>query len=201
MKNKFTSFAIICFFFLGNAVFEAQESVRILELKKKLSLTKSDREKAKIYVDLGNLYIDNKIVDSAITYSKLGLPFYERLNDTEQIGRTNLFIGGLFLEKMDFVNSERYLLEGEKYLNKTENYDKRAWAYFLLATINSVNKKNKAANDYCNQILNLYNQKKIKDKKVVLAAYQRLFQNNFLQDNVVDSYKSLNTYIEFTRSN
>ncbi|MCX8523191.1 tetratricopeptide repeat protein [Chryseobacterium formosus] len=201
MKNKFTSFAIICFFFLGNTVFEAQESVGILELKKKLSLTKSDREKAKIYVDLGNLYIDNKIVDSAITYSKLGLPFYERLNDTEQIGRTNLFIGGLFLEKMDFVNSERYLLEGEKYLNKTENYDKRAWAYFLLATINSVNKKNKAANDYCNQILNLYNQKKIKDKKVVLAAYQRLFQNNFLQDNVVDSYKSLNTYIEFTRGN
>ena len=201
MKNKTTSFIIICFLFYGNTVFKAQESVGILELKRKLSLAKSDREKAKIYVDLGNLYVENKIADSAIAYSKLGLPIYERLNDTEQIGRSNLFIGGLFLEKLDLVNSEKYLIEGEKYLNRTENYDKRAWAYFLLATVNSINKKNEVANDYCNQILNLNNQKKIKDKKVVLAAYQRLFQNNFLQDNAVDGYKSLNTYIEFTKSN
>ena len=201
MKNKTTSLIIICFLFYGNTVYKAQESVEILELKKKLSLAKSDKEKAKIYVDLGNTYADNKIGDSAIDYSKLSLPIYERLSDTEQIGRSNLFIGGLFLEKLDLVNSEKYLLEGEKYLNKTDNYDKRAWTYYLLATVNSVNKKNKVANDYCNQIFNLNNQKKIKDKKVVLAAYQRLFQNNFLQDNAVDGYKSLNTYIEFTRSN
>jgi adenylate cyclase len=201
LKNKTTSFIIICFLFYGNTVFKAQESEGILELKKKLSLAKSDIEKAKIYVNLGNTYADNKIGDSAIAYSKLSLSIYERLNDTEQIGRSNLFIGGLFLEKLDLVNSEKYLLEGEKYLNKTENYDKRALTYYLLATVNSVNKKNKVADDYCNQIFNLNNQKKIKDKKVVLAAYQRLFQNNFLQDNAVDGYKSLNTYIEFTRSN
>ncbi|WP_435525516.1 hypothetical protein [Chryseobacterium indoltheticum] len=80
-------------------------------------------------------------------------------------------------------------MEGERYLNKTENYDKRAWAYYLLATVNSVNKKNRIANDYCNQILDLYDQKKIKDKKVVLTAYQRLFQNNFLQENPVEAYR------------
>lgn len=201
MKNKTTSFIIICFLFYGNTAYKAQESKEILELKSKLALAKSDRDKAKIYVDLGNLYVDYKKADSAIAFSKLSLSIYERLNDTEQIGRSNLFIGGLLLEKLDLLNSERYLLESEKFLNKTENYDKRAWAYYLLATVNSVNKKNKVANDYCHQILNLHNQKKIKDKKVVLAAYQRLFQNNFLQDNAVDGYKSLNTYIEFTRSN
>ncbi|MCX8533994.1 adenylate/guanylate cyclase domain-containing protein [Chryseobacterium luquanense] len=201
MKNKFTSFAIVCFFFCGNNGFKAQDSREILDLKNKLLSAKSDREKAKFYDDLGNKYADSKIIDSALAYSKLGLPIYEKLNNTEQIGRSNIFIGGLLLQKMDFVNSERYLVEGERYLNKTENYDKRAWAYYLLATINSVNKKNKVANDYCNQILSLYHQKKIKDKKVVLTAYQRLFQNNFLQENPVEGYKSLNTYIEFTQNN
>lgn len=187
--------------FSGIFFSQAQDSKEVLDLKNKLLTTKSDREKAKLYDDLGNKYSDSKIIDSALTYSKLSLPIYEKLNNTEQIGRSNLFIGGLLLQKMDFVNSERYLVEGERYLNKTENYDKRAWAYYLLATVNSVNKKNKIANDYCNQILNLYNQKKIKDKKVVLTAYQRLFQNNFLQENPVESYKSLNTYIEFTKNN
>ncbi|KUJ53385.1 adenylate/guanylate cyclase domain-containing protein [Chryseobacterium sp. JAH] len=201
MKNKLTSIAIFCIFFSGNTVFKAQDSAGILELKSKLAFANSDRNKAKIYVDLGNLYLDNKKADSAIAYSKLSLPIYERLNDTEQIGRTNLFIGSLLVEKMDLVNSEKYLLEGEKYLNKTENFDKRALVYYLLATVNSVNKKNEVANNYCNQILNLYSQNKIKDKKVVLMAYQRLFQNNFLQESAVDAYKSLNTYIEFTKSN
>jgi len=201
LKNKFTSIFVICSLFSGIFFSQAQDSKEVLDLKNKLLTTKSDREKAKLYDDLGNKYSDSKIIDSALTYSKLSLPIYEKLNNTEQIGRSNLFIGGLLLQKMDFVNSERYLVEGERYLNKTENYDKRAWAYYLLATVNSVNKKNKIANDYCNQILNLYNQKKIKDKKVVLTAYQRLFQNNFLQENPVESYKSLNTYIEFTKNN
>lgn len=201
MKNKFSSILVICSLFSGIFFSQAQDSKEVLDLKNKLLTTKSDREKAKLYDDLGNKYSDSKIIDSALTYSKLSLPIYEKLNNTEQIGRSNLFIGGLLLQKMDFVNSERYLVEGERYLNKTENYDKRAWAYYLLATVNSVNKKNKIANDYCNQILNLYNQKKIKDKKVVLTAYQRLFQNNFLQENPVESYKSLNTYIEFTKNN
>ncbi|WP_159478742.1 adenylate/guanylate cyclase domain-containing protein [Chryseobacterium sp. 18068] len=201
MKNKFSSILVICSLFSGIFFSQAQDSKEVLDLKNKLLTTKSDREKAKLYDDLGNKYSDSKIIDSALTYSKLSLPIYEKLNNIEQIGRSNLFIGGLLLQKMDFVNSERYLVEGERYLNKTENYDKRAWAYYLLATVNSVNKKNKIANDYCNQILNLYNQKKIKDKKVVLTAYQRLFQNNFLQENPVESYKSLNTYIEFTKNN
>lgn len=201
LKNKFTTLAFISIFFLGNTIFKAQDSKEILELKSKLALVKTNKEKAKIYNDIGSLYADKKIDDSAIAYSKLSLPIYERLNDTEQIGRTNLFIGGLLLQKMDVVNSERYLIEGEQYLNKTDNYNKRAWTYYLLATVNSINKKNKVANDYCNQILSLYNHKKVKDKKVVLAAYQRLFQNNFLQENVVEGYKSLNTYIEFTKNN
>ena len=93
MKNKFTTLAFISIFFLGNTIFKAQDSKEILELKSKLALVKTHKEKAKIYNDIGSLYADKKIDDSAIAYSKLSLPIYERLNDTEQIGRTNLFIG------------------------------------------------------------------------------------------------------------
>lgn len=121
-------------------------------MKNKLALAKNDREKAGIYDDLGNKYINNKIVDSAIVYSKLGLPIYERLNEIEQVGKSNLFIGNLFLQKNDLISGEKYLIEAEKYLHKTENYEKRALLYFLLASVNSVNKKNKVANDYCNKI-------------------------------------------------
>lgn len=201
MKNKFTTLAIICFLFYGNTILRAQESKEILELKNKLALAKNDQEKAGIYDDLGNKYINHKIVDSAIVYSKLGLPIYVRLNEIEQVGKSNLFIGNLFLQKNDLISGEKYLIEAEKYLHKTENYEKRALLYFLLASVNSVNKKNKVANDYCNKILSLNKQKKLKDKKLVLLAYQRLFQNSFIQENPVEGYKSLNTYIDFTKSN
>jgi adenylate cyclase len=201
LKNRFTSILFLCSLFSGNAFLKAQDSREILELKSKLTVTKSEKDKAKIYEDLGKKYSEIKVVDSALVYSKLALPVYEKLNNSEKIGTSNLFIGGLLLQKNDFVNGEKYLIDAESCLNKTANYDQRAWSYYLLAAVNSVNKKNNIANDYCNQILTLYNQKKITDKKVVLAAYQRLYQNNFLNENSVDGYKSLNTYIEFTKNN
>ncbi|MBP7172586.1 MAG: hypothetical protein KBA33_00775, partial [Cloacibacterium sp.] len=196
-----TKFYLLLIFFGLFSFFSAQESKEIVELKEKLTWSKTDKEKAKILDDIGNYYAKNKKLDSAISYSKRSLPIYEKLNDVENIGKSNLFIGGLTLQSNDVVNGEKYLVVAEKYLNKTENYDKRAWLYYLLATVNSVNKKSSIANDYNNQILELYKQGKVKDKKVVLAAYQGLFRNNFIQENVVEGYKSLNTYIDFTKNN
>lgn len=160
MKNKLTSFAIICFLFYGNTVFKAQESVEINNLKSQLKLTKSEKERAKILDDLGNAYSTNKNIDSAISYSKLSLPIYLKNNNIEQIGRSNLFIGNLFLQKNDLINGEKYLLEAEKYLHKTENYEKRALLNFLMARLNAVNVKNDISADYYNEVLKYYRQGK-----------------------------------------
>jgi len=130
LKNKFTSFAIICFLFYGNAVFKAQESIEINNLKSQLKLTKSDKERAKILGDLGNVYSQNKNADSAISYSKLSLSIYLKNNNIEQIGRVNLFIGTLFLQKNDLVTGEKYLLEAEKYLHKTEITKRELFSIF-----------------------------------------------------------------------
>lgn len=116
-------------------------------------MTKSEKERAKILDDLGNAYSTNKNIDSAISYSKLSLPIYLKNNNIEQIGRSNLFIGNLFLQKNDLINGEKYLLEAEKYLHKTENYEKRALLNFLMARLNAVNVKNDISADYYNEVL------------------------------------------------
>jgi len=201
LKNKFTSFAIICFLFYGNAVFKAQESVEINNLKSQLKLTKSDKERAKIFGDLGNIYSQNKNVDSAISYSKLSLPIYLKNNNIEQIGRSNLFIGNLFLQKNDLVTGEKYLLEAEKYLHKTENYEKRALLNFLLARLNAVNKKSDIATKYYNEILKYNKEGRKIDKNLVMESYQGLFANNFIKQEYADSYTALYTYIDFVKKN
>lgn len=201
MKNKFTSFAIICFLFCGNAAFKAQESVEINNLKSQLKLTKSDKERAKIFGDLGNIYFQSKNADSAISYSKLSLSIYLKNNDTEQIGRVNLFIGTLFLQKNDLVTGEKYLLEAEKYLHKTENYEKRALLNFWMARLNAVNKKSDIATKYYNEILKYNKEGRKIDKNLVMESYQGLFANNFIKQEYADSYTALYTYIDFVKKN
>lgn len=197
ITNSIFLLTFLLFFSFANA----QESKEVLDLKEKLALTKTEKEKSKIMDDVANYYAKSNKIDSAIAYSKLSLPFYEKLNDTKQIGSSNLFIGTMFLQKNDLVNGEKYLNVAEKYLDKTQEYDKRTRLYYFLSTLNALNKKNDVANDYSNQILNLYRQRKLQDKKLVLAAYQTLFRNNFIQGNAVEGYKSLNTYIDFAKNN
>lgn len=201
MKKQYSLFFLIFLFSFGINFYHAQDSKEITSLKSKLNAAKIDIDRAKLSEEIANTYIDTKNIDSALVYGKISLSSYKKLNNIEQIGRSNLFIGNLLTQKMNIAESEKYLIEAEKYLNKTENYDKRALNYYLLASVNSMNKNSKVANEYCNLILNLDQQKKIKDKKLVLLAYQRLFQNNFAQENPVQGYKSLNTYIEFTKAN
>lgn len=197
MKNKFTSFTIICFLFYGNVLLKAQESKEILELKKKLSFSTPNNEKVKVYSDLANLYSDSKNIDSAIHYSQLSLPIYKKNNDTEQIGRANLFIANLFLQKNDLATGEKYLIESEKYLHKTENYEKRAMLNLLMARINTVYKKNDVSAKYFNEILKYYHDKRNFDKRFVMYSYQGLYINYFVQQDFVKGFASLKTYIDF----
>lgn len=199
MKNKATTFAIICFFFYGNRTFKAQESKQILELKKKLSLVKTEKERVEIFSDLGNVYVDSKNVDSAIHYTQLSLPIHLKNKNTEQIGRSNLFLGNLFLMKNDVTNGERYLTEAEKYLQKTQNYEKRALLNFLLARINAVNGRSDVAAKYYNENLKYFQEKRNFDKKLVMESYQGLFANNFVKQDFANGYTSLNTYIDFVK--
>ncbi|MCD0480496.1 hypothetical protein LPB90_18810 [Chryseobacterium sp. LC2016-29] len=201
MKNKFTSFAIICFLFCGNTIFKAQESKEIISLKKKLATAKSEKEQLKIIDDIGSMYSQERKIDSAISYSKMSLPIYTKFNDIEYIGRTNLFIGNLFLQKNDLINGEKYLLEAEKYLNKTENYEKRAWVNFWMARLNAVNVKNDISANYYNKILKYYREGKKIDKRLVMESYQGLFANNFIKQNLADGYTSLNIYVDFVKKN
>lgn len=201
LKNKTTSFIIICFLFYGNTVFRAQEAADIVNLKSKLKFAKSEIEKAKIFDDLGNTYSQSKNLDSAISYSKLSLPLYSKLNNIEHIGRSNLFIGNLFLQKNDLASGEKYLTEAEKYLHKTENYEKRALLNFLLARLNAFNKKNDVAANYYNEILKYNKEGRKIDNRLVMESYQGLFANNFIKQEYADSYTALYTYIDFVKKN
>jgi adenylate cyclase len=197
LRNKFTSFSFISLLFFGTIVLKAQDSKEILDLKKKLSLTKTDNEKVKIYSDLGNLYSDARNIDSAIHYSQISLPVYKKNNDVEQIGRANLFIGNMYLTRNDLGEGLKYLLEAEKYLHKTQNYEKRAMLNLLMARINTVYKKNDASAKYFNEILKYYHDKRVFDKRFVMYSYQGLYINYFVQQDFVKGFASLKTYIDF----
>ena len=166
-------------------------------MKKKLSFSTPNNEKVKVYSDLANLYSDSKNIDSAIHYSQLSLPIYKKNNDTEQIGRANLFIANLFLQKNDLATGEKYLIESEKYLHKTENYEKRAMLNLLMARINTVYKKNDVSAKYFNEILKYYHDKRNFDKRFVMYSYQGLYINYFVQQDFVKGFASLRTYIDF----
>lgn len=188
------------FFLIFSQNTHAQDSKEILNLKSKLTNAKSESEQLTYLVDIGNMYSQNNSVDSALVYVKKYLPIYESQNNIEQIGRTNLFMAKLYFSKNDIVSGEKYVVVAEKNLDQTENYDKRAQTYYFLASVNSINKKDKIAAEYCNKIVKLYQQNKIKDKRLVLSAYQRLFQNSLVQENAVAGFNTLNTYIDFTKT-
>lgn len=196
-----TKFLLTLTFFGFFSFFSAQESKEILELKAKLKQNLTDIERVKILDQIGDMYGSLNKIDSTIIYYTKALPIQKKLNNNEMVGRTYLFFGIKNAEKNDIVNAEKNFLEAEKYLHKSENYDKRAVLNYYLAQVNALYKRNDVALKYYNENLKYYHQNKKFDKRIILNTYQGIFANNFIKNDLKDSYKSLNTYIDFTKNN
>lgn len=139
-------------------------------------------------------------MDSLIKYNELQVPVYKNLNNGEMVGRSYLYIANLYLTgKQDLEKGGQNLLEAEKYLHKTENYEKRALLNYLMAQVNAFQRKPETALKYYNENLNYYNQNKIQDKLIILNTYQGIFSNNYIQNDLANSFTALNNYIEFTQ--
>ena len=196
-----TKFLLLLTFFGFFTFFSAQESKEILELKAKLKQNLTDIERVKILDGLGDEYGKLYKIDSTIIYYTKALPIQKKLNNNEMVGRSYLFFGIKDAEKNDIINAEKNFLEAEKYLHKSENYDKRALLNFYLAQVNGLYKRNDVALKYYNENLKYYHQNKKFDRRIILNTYQGIFANNFIKNDLTDSYKSLNTYIDFTKKN
>jgi class 3 adenylate cyclase len=201
LKNKTTSFIIICFLFYGNTVFRAQESVEILELKKKLSFAKTDDEKIEGNKKLFSTYFLAKNIDSALVYAKNIIPIGERKKDTNKQGETHLVVAELYLAKADFNSFNFHLKKGEQFLENSTDYNSKAMLNHMLAISNVYKKNNDEASKYFQKNIKYYKEGKDISKHFVMFAYQGLFSNSYTQSKFSDTYEAANTYVNFVKKN
>ncbi|UFH32941.1 hypothetical protein LNP04_04265 [Chryseobacterium sp. C-71] len=204
MKNKFTSLAIICFLFYGNTVFIAQEAAVIVDLKSKLSKSKDEKEKNQLIRDIANEYIKAKTVDSILVYGKKSLPYLKKTNDFVRLGNVNLVLAQILTSNLTYKDSEFYLKEADKYYKAANNSDKKAVVNYYFGLLYSYEKKFAESTDYLQRNIQYYlDGKEInkENKYYIMLSYQSLVSSSFVRQNYGESYKYLNTYIDFIKKN
>jgi len=201
LKNKFTSFSFICLLFFGTVVLKAQDSKEISDLKIKLRNSKDDREENQIIREIANHYIKVKSLDSAIVYGKKAIPYNVKINDVERLIILNSSISQLYISKEDYKNATPFLNDAEKYLKNTSDFERKVVVNYNLALVNSINRKYKNSSDLLKTNIQYYIDKKKVNKQYILYSYEFLFSNLFVQQNYGESYKYLNTYIDFVKKN
>ena len=204
MKNKTISFFTICFLFYGNTVFKAQESPVIVDLKSNLLKSKDEKEKNQLIRDLANEYIKTKTVDSILVYGKKSIPYLKKTNDFSRLGNVNLVLAQILTSNLTYKDSEFYLKESEKYYKLANNSDKKAVVNYYYGLLYSYKKQFSESTDYLQKNIQYYlDGKEInkENKYYIMLSYQSLFSNSFVQQNYGESYKYLNTYIDFIKKN
>ncbi|MCW3169615.1 hypothetical protein OMO38_13900 [Chryseobacterium sp. 09-1422] len=201
MKNRFTSILFLCSLFSGNAFVKAQDSREILELKNNLTKTSDEKKVDQIIREIANHYIKIKSLDSAIAYGKKAIPYNVRINYVERLISLNSSISKLYISKEDYKNATPFLMEAEKYLKNSSDFESKVIVNYNLSLINSINRKYKASTDLLKTNIQYYLDKKKVNKQYILYSYEFLFSNLFVQQNYGESYKYLNTYIDFVKKN
>ena len=197
LKNKFTSFAIICFLFYGNTVFKAQDSKEILELKSKLLKNSDEEEKQEIRRTIISAYSKDKKTDSVIVYIKRLFPYYEKTKQREKTGNLELKLIGLHnslnnrdMVSVHFSNAEKYYndfaLDNKVYLNNVGGY-----------LYNYKKDYTKSINFYNNNI-NLYKSGEKVDKQKIDEAYQSLILLYYKKYDYAKTFNIINDYLSFT---
>ena len=201
MKNRFTSILFLCSLFSGNAFLKAQDSREILELKSNLTKTSDEKKVDQIIREIANHYIKIKSLDSAIAYGKKAIPYNVRINDVERLISLNSSISKLYISKEDYKNATPFLMEADKYLKNSSDFESKVIVNYNLSLVNSINRKYKYSTDLLKTNIQYYLDKKKVNKQYILYSYEFLFSNLFVQQNYGESYKYLNTYIDFVKKN
>lgn len=201
MKNRFTSILFLCSLFSGNAFLKAQDSREILELKNNLTKTTDEKKVDQIIREIANHYIKIKSLDSAIAYGKKAIPYNLRINDVERLISLNSSISKLYISKEDYKNATPFLMEADKYLKNSSDFESKVIVNYNLSLVNSINRKYKYSTDLLKTNIQYYIDKKKVNKQYILYSYEFLFSNLFVQQNYGESYKYLNTYIDFVKKN
>jgi len=201
LKNRFTSILFLCSLFSGNAFLKAQDSREILELKSNLTKTSDEKKVDQIIREIANHYIKIKSLDSAIAYGKKAIPYNVRINDVERLISLNSSISKLYISKEDYKNATPFLMEADKYLKNSSDFESKVIVNYNLSLVNSINRKYKYSTDLLKTNIQYYLDKKKVNKQYILYSYEFLFSNLFVQQNYGESYKYLNTYIDFVKKN
>jgi class 3 adenylate cyclase len=201
LKNRFTSILFLCSLFSGNAFLKAQDSREILELKNNLTKTTDEKKVDQIIREIANHYIKIKSLDSAIAYGKKAIPYNLRINDVERLISLNSSISKLYISKEDYKNATPFLMEADKYLKNSSDFESKVIVNYNLSLVNSINRKYKYSTDLLKTNIQYYIDKKKVNKQYILYSYEFLFSNLFVQQNYGESYKYLNTYIDFVKKN
>lgn len=202
LKNHLIIFStVFAGIFAGWINVKAQESKEILELKGKLNSAKSPKDKHIHYLRLADAYGMQGKTDSVFAFLTRGEENAKKMNDTDEAGRINIFISQFFLQKGDVKNSEKYINEAHLLLANSKNYDNLGLLNYATAGLYILKKQYAKATENYKKNIRLYDEGKKIDKKYVTIAYQGLFANLIIQNNLRDGYLESNKYIDYVKKN
>ena len=109
--------------------------------------------------NIGAMYVELRITDSALFYLNTTLNILKSTNKYADLSKVNSVIADLYLvNNRDYVVAEKYIIEAEKYAHKSNNITWVAFAKMKRGILLERLKKYDAALDTLNSALKLYNQ-------------------------------------------
>lgn len=109
--------------------------------------------------NIGAMYVELRITDSALFYLNTAINILKITNKYADLSKVNAVIADLYLvNNRDYVEAEKYIIEAEKYANKSNSITWVAFAKMKRGILLERLKKYDAALDTLNSALQLYNQ-------------------------------------------
>jgi tetratricopeptide (TPR) repeat protein len=104
------------------------------------------------------MYVELRITDSALFFLNTAVNILKFTNKYADLSKVNAVIADLYLvNNRDYVEAEKYIIEAEKYANKSNNITWVAFAKMKRGILLERLKKYDAALDTLNSALQLYN--------------------------------------------
>lgn len=200
MKNLYSHilFAFI-FTFLGTQFSFAQDSNAIKELRQKLKEAKDEKSRVNAKIELYNQFGRESKQDSALVYGFQLIDFFKKEKKFQNVGELYMSINTNYLLQGDKANADKYRLEAQKYLEKTNNADDYVMVELSKAQELTLKNKYIEAGDILEQVIQSERNKSIKvSPQRMLNAFSMSLSNYMLRNKLSDSYKRALDFYDYT---
>lgn len=102
------------------------------EYQRSLSITKDEIIKAKIYVNIGDMFYRQNLLEKSENYISLAMIIYKANNNSDKIAKCYNFLGSIFNKQKKFKKS---IIAYNKALSILEDSNEKMWCYSNISTV------------------------------------------------------------------